>query len=181
MRVFLGNLIKLSFCNHKHQTPQIHRLKRLLQRTKLIQNHAQCPNIWFVGVRLLPTDLWTHIVRGSYMSYGAIVRVFEFFAYSEITDFDCSVWSQEYVGRFYISMKDFPIMNKLEGNHNLHESIKQLLLFIELRLLLLPLYMVRQISLLTVLHNNNKHSVLNKRVVILDYIRMVQLFHQLDF
>jgi len=25
------------------------------------------------------------------MSYGAIVRVFEFFAYSEITDFDCSV------------------------------------------------------------------------------------------
>ena len=95
----------------------------MLQGAKLIQNAAQRPYVWRIGVRLRLTNLGRHIVRRSLYWEGKVNHTRQDRRYSKIAQLNRIILGQEDILWLKITMQYFSTVNILQGKTNLHKPL----------------------------------------------------------
>ncbi len=99
---------------------------------------------------------------------------------SEVCNFDDKPFGDQDILRFQISVKDAFYVHGDEGLDNLLENLQNLT---NGEIFLLFFVVVKQVSFLTILHQNFNHFVFFLHLIIidLDKIMMRKFFHDIDF
>lgn len=94
--------------------------ERRIQSNQFIQHTTQGPNVRLQIIWFILPDLWTGVIRSSSLSFqntglGNLWNI-------QITEFDHTIFRQEDISTFDISMNDFLIMKWFQPQHHLVED-----------------------------------------------------------
>jgi hypothetical protein len=103
-------------------------VKSMFESDHLVEDAPQTPNIRFLVVRLLLTDLGREVVRCANSCLRTVISVLEDPGNPEISNFDGSLLSHENVLSFQVSVEDLLVVNMLNGEGHLNEPIEDLVL-----------------------------------------------------
>lgn len=99
---------------------------------------------------------------------------------AEIPQFDLVIFREEDVLTLQISVEYFLRMDVFQGETQLAEPIKDLLMIEYLPINFCFLDLLGQITLLCKVHNDAKPALVQEWFIVLDYIRMVKGFQDVD-
>jgi hypothetical protein len=102
-----GDAVEFAVFYFHCQAHGILRLKRWVQRTKLINNTAQAPNITFFIVLLVMNLFRRHIIWSSDMCKSKLTFLIHHSSKTKISQFHITITVQKNVSRFQVSMEDF--------------------------------------------------------------------------
>lgn len=93
-----------TFDNFHDEWALVFGFKGVLESAQLVEDAAERPNVAFVIIWLLLTQLRAKIIRRPNDRMCHILRLIQQLGYSQITDLYFVILAQEHIYRFYISM-----------------------------------------------------------------------------
>ncbi len=183
-RIIWGNRFVVTLCNVIEQIHQRHLLlfvsKRGVQLAKFINDASKWPYICVLIIAGVLYQLWTHVEWCANFGIGFKCFTTKTSSKAQISDFHGHIRRNENVGWLQISMHDSFFVHMHQGTgYFTHVSPDQGLLKRDLVLFVL-FNQLFQIPFVCPLGHNYQLIVINERIDILDYICMVQGFHQIN-
>ena len=134
-------------------------LKWMPESTQFIEQTPQCPNITFLIIRFLFTQLRRKIEWSANHSLSKLIGS-EHFGYSQISYFNFLIFVHKNIKGFNISMQYLVFMNVLKTSSDLNKE-SPYFVFLQ-RPFILQFKEVIQIAIITVLHYYVESIILNK-------------------
>lgn len=106
---------------HTHSNPEpIHQTRRkitsICKAVPINKNKSHYrQTTYFVVIRFIGEELWTHVVRGPYQCAGHVILVLQYSCDAKVPNFDDVGLCQEDVLGFKVSMKDVLLMQVLQS------------------------------------------------------------------
>ena len=145
---------------------------------KLIKKASHGPDIALFVIRFLLTKLGRQIKRRPNNGLRKIIS-HKHFGHTQITNFDILIFVKENIQSLDVPVQDFVFMNVLKPKANLNKELPYFL-FLK-RFFILHLEVHREITIVTVLHNNMQSVIFDKRLLILDDKGMNKFAHDRGF
>ena len=143
-----------------------------LQRHHFVADTAQGPNVALGSVGLVSPHLWTGII------WGTCLRVKQtllgYFRNVQVSQLGCTIFLQEYIGTFQISMQDVSSVECLESLDYLDEDEPDALLVNVLLVFLMFDYLLVEVSIVEEVHHKAEtgRGILKKGLFVTDYAIM---------
>ena len=152
------------------------------QSNHFVQNTTERPNVRLLIIWLLLTNFRREIIRSSNGSLCAIISMLKNSCNTKVSNFDRPILVHEDVLSFEISVKDFPIVNVLNGKSHLDKPIKNLVFRVtDFSNFLLICNFGVEISSVGIVHDNAKTPLVHKRLFVGNDVRMPHCFQDMNF
>ena len=133
------------------------------QSDHLVQDATQGPDIRLLIVRLFLANLRGQVIWCSNSCLSAVIGMLENSCDTKVTDFDRAILVHENVLCFEISMKNFSVVNMLDGQGHLNEPVEDLVFTVaHFSYLFLVSNLGIQVSTIGIVHDDTKTPLVHK-------------------
>lgn len=125
--------------------------ERRIQSHEFIENAAQRPNIRFIVISFVLPNFRTGVVGSTSLSFKH--AAFSDLRYVQVAKFDHTIFIEEHVSTFYVTVDDLLLVEGLKTQYHLVEDGPHVVLFGEAGSLFRVIYLGLEITIIAVLHN----------------------------
>lgn len=150
--------LKLASYNLHGEHVDVSSVERRLQRTHLVEKHAEGPKITFEAVRFIIDNFWTKIIWRAHNGHRLINCITEHLCDTEVAKLHDSIARQENVAGLEITVQDFSVVAVFHRQTNLSKPIKNRVLreIVIAAFFFVLFYFLLEVPTICIIHNNTQ-------------------------